>query len=144
MRTFVLYRKADETGVSGAGVVAEGVEFHDGRIALRWLAKYRSTAFYADADTVLLIHGHDGATELLFYDDVMRRGASDAEMDSVENAWFQSVGGPRAPHFNANQRIAIMVAPNYITAEQEARYLAGYKHKCFYLYGLDWATRLYT
>jgi len=34
-RPFVLRRLVDETGVSGTGVVAEGVEFSDGTVALR-------------------------------------------------------------------------------------------------------------
>lgn len=37
MRLFKLHRDADETGVSGTGVVAEGVEFHDGLAEeIRW------------------------------------------------------------------------------------------------------------
>jgi len=34
MRTFFLERIEDETGISGTGIVAEGVEFSDGQIAM--------------------------------------------------------------------------------------------------------------
>lgn len=37
MRTFVLRRNEDISGVSGVGIVAEGIEFSDGVVALRWL-----------------------------------------------------------------------------------------------------------
>lgn len=35
-RAFVLQCNEDETGVSGTGIVAEGVEFSDGTVALYW------------------------------------------------------------------------------------------------------------
>ena len=37
MRTFELHRDTDVSGVSGTGVVAEGVEFADGTTVVRWL-----------------------------------------------------------------------------------------------------------
>ena len=40
MRLFKLQRKVDCSGVSGTGVVAEGVEFDDGQVALRWLTAH--------------------------------------------------------------------------------------------------------
>ena len=39
-RAFVLQRNEDETGVSGTGIVAEGVEFSDGTVALRWTSAW--------------------------------------------------------------------------------------------------------
>lgn len=44
MRTFELHRVEDETGISGTGIVAEGVIFGDGTCAMRWRTKDRSTA----------------------------------------------------------------------------------------------------
>jgi hypothetical protein len=66
MKIFHLHRDVDETGVSGTGVVAEGVEFSDGTAALRWLSEYRSTAAYASMADLEKIHGHNGATRIIW------------------------------------------------------------------------------
>jgi hypothetical protein len=67
MRTFVLIRDEDVTGVSGTGTVAEGVEFSDGRVALRWIVgEHRSTVTWDSVESVLAIHGHNGATRLVW------------------------------------------------------------------------------
>lgn len=63
-KTFVLYRIEDCSGVSGTGIVAQGVEFGDGSVAMRWMSEHRSTAVYDDINTLLTIHGHDGKTEV--------------------------------------------------------------------------------
>lgn len=62
MRTFKLIRRRDVSGVSGTGTVAQGVEFNDGKVAMRWLGKYRTTEIAHDIQTIIEIHGHDGAT----------------------------------------------------------------------------------
>jgi hypothetical protein len=81
-RYFELHRTVDRTGVSGVGTVADGVvydtptdlQFADGtRVALpagwallRWRPEPRSTGMYRSADEVVQIHGHEGATELVW------------------------------------------------------------------------------
>jgi hypothetical protein len=65
IRRFWLDRSEDPTGVSGTGIVAEGVVFSDGSCAMRWLTEVSSTAIYSSLDAVRRIHGHDGATEIL-------------------------------------------------------------------------------
>ena len=62
MRRFVLWRKEDPTGVSGTGIIAQGIQFGDGRVSLRWLSDHASTANFDSIDDVKAIHGHDGAT----------------------------------------------------------------------------------
>ena len=69
MRTFHLERKEDATGVSGTGRVAEGVEFSNGWCAMTWLAPHTSVAFYPNLDTLIAIHGHGGATEVVLDSD---------------------------------------------------------------------------
>jgi hypothetical protein len=64
MRLFQLERAVDETGVSGTGVVAQGVEFDDGTVAMRWLSEHTSTAIYEHIGDVETIHGHNGATKI--------------------------------------------------------------------------------
>lgn len=68
MRMFELHRHEDATGVSGTGVVAEGVEFGDGRCALRWRTAKTSTACYDSVVDLEAIHGHNGATEVVWLD----------------------------------------------------------------------------
>lgn len=68
MRPFVLYRERDVTGVSGTGIVAEGVEFSDGSAALRWLGDRPSTVLWSSLLDAMHIHGHNGATELVWLD----------------------------------------------------------------------------
>lgn len=68
MRRFRLFRDADVTGISGTGVVAEGVMFSDRTCAMRWLSGRSSTAIYATPDDVVAIHGHGGTTRLEWMD----------------------------------------------------------------------------
>lgn len=65
-RTFVLERDVDHTGVSGTGPVAEGVEFSDGTVALRWMGSGRSTAVWPDLEEALSVHGHSGSTRVVW------------------------------------------------------------------------------
>jgi hypothetical protein len=63
-RTFELVRYRDLSGVSGTGVVAEGCVFTDGSVALRWRGTNPATAVWPDLESVLAVHGHQGATEV--------------------------------------------------------------------------------
>ena len=64
MRMFDLFRHKDETGISGTGMVAEGVEFSNGKCVLCWISHYRSVAVYDSIRELEAIHGHDGQTEI--------------------------------------------------------------------------------
>lgn len=61
-RLFELVRSKDISGVSGTGVVAEGVEYTDGSIALRWKGAHPATAVWPSLSDVLAVHGHQGDT----------------------------------------------------------------------------------
>ena len=78
MKTFELYRKQDDTGISGTGTVAEGVQFADGSCVLRWTTVVRSTVFYDVIESVEKIHGHGGLTEIVWTSDPFNRGRIDA------------------------------------------------------------------
>jgi hypothetical protein len=69
MRLFYLRRDEDLSGVSGTGIVAEGVQFTDGTCAMRWLTATASTAVYASIKDLTWIHGHNGATHVAFVED---------------------------------------------------------------------------
>lgn len=71
MRPFLMIRTEDETGISGTGVVAEGVEFLDGTVVIRWQTHgddHHSTVVWASIEDALAIHGHGGKTTFHFYD----------------------------------------------------------------------------
>ena len=76
MRTFILYRVTDVSGVSGTGVVAEGVEFTDGVCVCRWMTDTATTTVYDSIQDVEAIHGHDGATKIIFEEDLVNATGS--------------------------------------------------------------------
>ena len=45
-RVFKMVRNADETGVSGIGVVADGIEFPNGMVSVCWRSKTPSVNVY--------------------------------------------------------------------------------------------------
>lgn len=65
MILFELVREEDETGVSGVGVVAQGVVFDNNKVALTWLTKYTSICIYESLEDVINIHGHGGKTKIV-------------------------------------------------------------------------------
>jgi hypothetical protein len=69
MRRFVLNRTEDKTGISGTGIVAEGVLFTRGKVAVTWLTQYTSIVIYDSMEHVEAIHGHGGATMIEYLDD---------------------------------------------------------------------------
>ena len=68
MRRFVLVRNEDATGTSGTGVVAEGVEFSNGRVSLHWLSQLDVVSVYDNVIVVEKLHGHDGRTSIQWID----------------------------------------------------------------------------
>jgi hypothetical protein len=63
-RRFRLVRREDETGMSGIGTVAYGVEFQDGTAVMRWCTATgpQSTTIFLNVNELLVIHGHNGKT----------------------------------------------------------------------------------
>lgn len=84
MRRFVLVRDVDETGVSGDGVVADGVVYDEpftvrwpdgellerpaGWVRLVWRGPRSSTVSWPDLDTAMQVHGHNGLTRVVWTD----------------------------------------------------------------------------
>ena len=69
MRRFNLRRLDDETGISGVGIVTEGIQFTDGSCAMRWMTSTSSVCFYKSIEDVIIIHGHGGKTVVEWQDD---------------------------------------------------------------------------
>jgi hypothetical protein len=70
VRRFNLIREDDPTGVSGTGFVAEGVEFDDGTVVVRWRTKWPTSVVLHDRgiESVEALHGHNGATHIEWVD----------------------------------------------------------------------------
>jgi hypothetical protein len=76
-RLFVLDRVEDISGVSGTGVIAEGIEFSDGVVALRWIVPpgrqgsgFPTSVVFHDngMESVRAVHGHNGSTIIRYLD----------------------------------------------------------------------------
>ena len=69
-KRFELQRITDVTGVSGVGIVAQGVQFSDGRVALRWRVPNvpSSTVVWDCVEDAIAVHGHDGNTTVEWID----------------------------------------------------------------------------
>jgi hypothetical protein len=67
-RPFVLVRDTDISGVSGTGVVANGIEFPDGHAAIHWTGSpHPTTTAHPDGmESVTAVHGHEGATRVVW------------------------------------------------------------------------------
>lgn len=68
MRRFYLERTVDVSGVSGTGKVVEGVQFTDGKVAIRWMSARPSTVIWDSIEDAIDVHGHGGLTTLQWID----------------------------------------------------------------------------
>jgi hypothetical protein len=68
MRRFILRRDKDVAGVSGTGIIAEGIVFSNGKAALSWLTQYKSIGVYDSIDDVEDIHCHGGFTHIEWFE----------------------------------------------------------------------------
>lgn len=81
IRRFYLKRVEDETGTSGTGKVAEGVEFSDGTTVVSWRSHIPSKQIYESIKGVKEIIGHEGKTKVVWLDD-----EPEEEKDEVESS----------------------------------------------------------
>ena len=70
LKRFHFERNVDVSGISGCGIVARGVMFDDGQIALHWESARSSINIYHSLEDLIFIHGHEGRTKLV-WDDVL-------------------------------------------------------------------------
>lgn len=68
LRRFVLVRSEDVSGVSGTGIVAEGIEFSNGKVAVSWLGELTSIEIHDSIENCIKIHGHGGRTTVSYKD----------------------------------------------------------------------------
>lgn len=72
MRLFYLNRLDDESGVSGVGLVCEGVVFDNGTVVLSWLTRCHSIGVYPTLTAMLEVHGHGGKTIIDWSPNILR------------------------------------------------------------------------
>ncbi len=67
-RRFHLQRDDDVSGASGTGRVAEGCLWPDGSANVHWSGEHRSNVFWPHIESAEAIHGHGGATRIVWDD----------------------------------------------------------------------------
>lgn len=116
---FEIHRDVDITGLSGTGIVADGAVFPDGTTVVRWRevtgenydkGVRATTVVHPNVESVEALHGHGGATRLVFTDD---RGAArilpedgimfPGEVKVREGEASCSCGAPDAYSLKANE-----------------------------------------
>lgn len=84
-RHFRLIRDVDVSDVSGTGHVADGVIFSDGEAAVHFLGKWPTTTPHPDGiESVQAIHGHGGATRIVYIDEVDKVNELQAKLKAAE------------------------------------------------------------
>ena len=67
MKLFRLERDEDVTGASGTGHVADGVQWPDGTVTVKWRGEYASEVSWPKGIVAVeRIHGHDGRTRVVW------------------------------------------------------------------------------
>ncbi len=66
MKTFVLNRIKDISGISGTGIVAEGVIFSNGKVFVHWLKEPQSIVHWNSIQDLEKINGHNGNTIIVY------------------------------------------------------------------------------
>jgi hypothetical protein len=70
MRRFYLARNEDPSGISGTGIVAEGIEWRGGTADLHWVTEHETFVHWpGGVAAILAVHGHGGSTIVRFLDE---------------------------------------------------------------------------
>lgn len=136
MRRFQLNRKEDKTGISGLGIVLEGILYSSGSVSFQWRGMPPGCGYYPRFEDFWMIHvyKHPGS-EIVWSDSLnpeipLERGWLDQTMDSMENTPFASTGGI--------EKRKEMFAPHYIKDSEKTDYIRGYQMGALVMYGPDW------
>lgn len=102
MRLFRFNRKEDATGISGTGMVAEGVEFENGKCALSWRTDKSGLVIYDSISVAESVHGHEGSTQVEVLEmpaeiqEIFDAFFSGASKEKVKRMWT-SLLAPKKP-----------------------------------------------
>lgn len=61
-----MVRDVDVSGISGTGIVAEGVVFDNGKTVIHWFGERQSIVVWELLEDAIEIHGHNGNTQFVF------------------------------------------------------------------------------
>lgn len=95
--TFYVYRMEDISGVSGTGLVAEGIQFTNGKVAVTWRTEVNSVTVYDSMLDAMKIHGHGGYTKFIWIENTsrwnMEKQNFDPDMDPIpaSNKWITTL-----------------------------------------------------
>ncbi len=80
LKYFILFRHNDETGMSGTGKVAEGVELPNGECVMWWIVNPFSIVIYHSMFELQYIHGHGAkkTTEVIYVESLGNSGTKEA------------------------------------------------------------------
>lgn len=68
MKRFHIRRLKDIHGTSGEGIICEGCQFTNGKVAIQWLGKYKSSVLWDCLEDFISIMDHDGNTVVEWID----------------------------------------------------------------------------
>jgi hypothetical protein len=89
-RPFVLVRHYDPTGISGVGIIGEGVAWTGGSADLHWMTEHESFVHWPGGlPEILAVHGHNGSTVARFLDE------PEAPIDAPSNHEYHPIYDPR-------------------------------------------------
>ena len=69
IRTFQVVRDEDVSGVSGTGVIAEGVLFSSGKVFVNWISMHKIVEMADSVAEWEAVHGHEGRTKIVWDDE---------------------------------------------------------------------------
>jgi len=117
-----LYREKYHSGISGVGLIAEGVVFTDGRVVIRWIGEFSSINLHDSVASLERIHGHNGGTQVVYLDQE-KPDPTDRLMEALRVAV--------ADHERTSRRIKALVRmvtgdhPRYFRGRARTRKTAG-------------------
>ncbi|MFE3657241.1 hypothetical protein [Streptomyces sp. NPDC059165] len=97
-KPFVLVRDTDVSGVSGTGVIANGIQWPDGQAVIHWTGSpYPTTTPHPGGmESVTAVHGHGGATRVVWEPNAIPKAAYGA-------VWPELTGWVQAAHEDGEQ-----------------------------------------
>lgn len=94
MRRFLLNRAHDNNGISGTGIVAEGLEFTSGKCVLCWYGRIGSITVFDSLGDLLFVHGHGLDTVIEWIDSEHTHGR-DRRKPPADEKTRQATEAPR-------------------------------------------------
>lgn len=65
LQQFYLLRTKDISGVSGCGIIAQGVIFSSNRCVVEWKMPFMTITIFSNIEELKMIHSHGGATKVI-------------------------------------------------------------------------------